>query len=208
MAAPRLLPGTGSAGSGAGVLGGLPPPQGLVSVPLCPVSPPVAHTAVSTQLHSPSQAPAVPTRQASGGLVLSPDCQPIPAKLVEKARSGEYMEMREFLLDNVKLLDKLEYTGLHHGMSRPRMREVSSPLAWIHCFLAYTAIRCQDPFARDMLSYARLILGEAMCHGGTGWLEYDRATRQQRAIDPLKPWNIIDPGLHSAFILSHSTGGG
>ena len=113
--------------------------------------------------------------------------------------------MREFLLDNVKLVDKLESTGFHPGMSRPRMREVSSPLAWIHCFLAYAAIRCQDPFTRDMLAYARLILGEAMCHGGTGWLEYDRAARQQRAIDPLKPWNILDPGLHSAFILSRNS---
>lgn len=43
-----------------------------------------------------------------------------------------------------------------------------------------------------------------MCHGGTGWLEYDRAARQQRAINPLRPWNVIDPGLHSAFILSRS----
>ena len=41
-----------------------------------------------------------------------------------------------------------------------------------------------------------------MCHGGSGWLEYDRAARQQRAIDPAKPWNVLDPGLHSSFILS------
>lgn len=64
------------------------------------------------------------------------------------------------------------------------------------------AIRSRDPLTRDMLAYARLILGEAMSHGGTGWLEYDRAARQQRAIDP---WNVLDPGLHSAFILSRSS---
>ena len=64
---------------------------------------------------------------------------------------------------------------------------MSSPLAWIHCFLAYAAIRCRDPFTSDMLVYARLILGEAMCHGGSGWLEYERAARQQRATDLAKP---------------------
>ena len=82
---------------------------------------------------------------------------------------------------------------------------MSSPLSWNHCFLAFVAIRCWDPFTRDMLAYARLILREAMCHGGSGWLDYDRAARQQRAIDPAKPWNVLDPGLHSSFILSRSS---
>ena len=53
--------------------------------------------------------------------------------------------------------------------------------------------------------YVSLCEGEAMCHGGSGWLEYDRATRQQRAIDPAKPWNVLHPGLHSSFILSWSS---
>ena len=44
-----------------------------------------------------------------------------------------------------------------------------------------------------------------MCHGGSGWLEYDRAARQQHAIDPAKPWNVLDPGLHSSFIVSRSS---
>ena len=74
------------------------------------------------------------------------------------------MKMRDFLMDNVKLLDRLESTGLQPGSSvHPRMCEVSFPLAWIHCFLAYAAICCQDSFTRDMLAYARLILVEAMC---------------------------------------------
>ena len=44
-----------------------------------------------------------------------------------------------------------------------------------------------------------------MCHGRSGWLEYHRAARQQRAIDPAKPWNVLDHGLHSSFILSRSS---
>ena len=39
---------------------------------------------------------------------------------------------------------------------------------------------------------------------GSEWLEYDSAARQQCAIDPAKPWNVFDPGLHSSFILSQN----
>ena len=86
------------------------------------------------------------------------------------------------------MVDRLVSTGLQPGaMLCTRMSEVSSPLAWIHCFLAYAAIRCRDQFTSDMLAYARLILEEAMCHGGSGLFEYNRAARQQRAIDPAKP---------------------
>ena len=41
--------------------------------------------------------------------------------------------------------------------------------------------------------------------GGGHVIEYDRAARQQHAIDPAKPWNVLDPGLHSSFILSRSS---
>ena len=148
------------------------------------------------------------------GLSLSPDCEPIPAKLVEKSRAGQFIEMREFLPDNVKLVDKLEsaqaagFPSVYaNPMHRPRLREVSTPLSWIHCFLAYVAVRTDDSKTRDMLTYARLVLGEAMAHGGIGWLEYDRAARQQRALDPTKAWNVLDIGLHSKLILGHSASG-
>ena len=48
-----------------------------------------------------------------------------------------------------------------------------------------------------MLVYARLVLGEAMSHGGPDWLEYDRVARQLRADNTSKPWNVLDSGLHS-----------
>uniref|UniRef100_A0A1X7U1S3 C3H1-type domain-containing protein n=1 Tax=Amphimedon queenslandica TaxID=400682 RepID=A0A1X7U1S3_AMPQE len=205
---PHPLAPTGITGGtgipGTGILGGVPPPQSLASVPILhPGLGPLAVPAAPAVVGSGHGQPTMPARQAPG-LVLSPDCQPIPGKLVEKVLSGQFVEMREFLADNVKLLDSLEATpGGNAG--RPRVREVSSPLTWIHCFMAYAAIRCKDPFTRDMLAYARLILGEAMRHGGSGWLEYDRAARQQRAIDPTKPWNVLDPGLHSALVLSRGS---
>ena len=147
----------------------------------------------------------------SSGFVLSSVSGPLPAKLVEKARSGQFVEMREFLVDNIRLMDRLESTqsaGLLslHPFHRPQLREVTSPLTWAYCFMAYVAVRTCDPLARDMLAYARLILGEAQRHGGLGWIDYDRAARQLKAIDPLKPWNSLESGLHSAMILGHSSG--
>ena len=50
-----------------------------------------------------------------------------------------------------------------------------------------------DPTTCDQLAYSRLIIREALCHGGVGWLNYDRAFRQQAAVDHLcggTHWNI------------------
>ena len=122
---------------GTGILGGLPPPPGLTSVSLCLTSPSVVQTSFPVQLGGPLQVAALPARPATG-LVLSPDCRPIPAKLIKRSLSGQFVEMWVFLMENVKLVNRQESTGLQPDlMVHPRMREVSSPLAWIHCFLAY-----------------------------------------------------------------------
>jgi hypothetical protein len=46
---------------------------------------------------------------------------------------------------------------------------------------------------RDQVVYARLLIKEAR-HGGTGWLAYDRAFRQQVASEPTQRWNAVIPG--------------
>ena len=56
-----------------------------------------------------------------------------------------------------------------------------------------------------MLAYSRLLIREALRHGGSGWLEYDRVFRRQLAINPLMQWNTIDPGLQAATILGQRT---
>ena len=143
-------------------------------------------------------------------LSLSPDCRPIPAKLVEKSRAGQFVK----LPDNVKLVDKLEsaqaagFPSVYaNPMHQPRLREVRTPVSWIHCFLAHVAVQTDDSRTRDMLTYARLVLGEAMAHGEIGWLEYDRAACQQRGLDPAKPWIVLNTGLHSRLILGCSASG-
>ena len=44
----------------------------------------------------------------SQGMILSPALQPIPARLVHRIQSGEFVEMRDLLCDNIALHNQLE----------------------------------------------------------------------------------------------------
>ena len=61
--------------------------------------------------------------------------------------------------------------------------------------MGYLAIRTPDPATWSQLAYARLLIKEAQCHGGLGWLDYDRAFRQQAATAPSPAWNTLNPVL-------------
>ena len=60
------------------------------------------------------------------------------------------------------------------------------------------AIITSDPATRDQLAYARLIIREALYHGGA---DYDRAFRQQAAADTLLRWNTLLLGLQASTML-------
>ena len=151
----------------------------------------------------------LPHLSSTSGLVLSPAAESFPRKLVDKVNSGQFVEMRELLSDNIALLHQLEatpgYYPLHlAGVARPRLSDVSSLTTWCYCFLAYMAIRNN----MNQVAYARLIIREALHHGGAGWLDYDRAFRQQATLDPSLRWNTLLPGLLASTMLGRSTGQG
>ena len=50
--------------------------------------------------------------QSNGGLSLSPSKSPNPHRIVIKAQSGQFVNMRIFLSDNVALLQQLEAFGI------------------------------------------------------------------------------------------------
>ena len=144
---------------------------------------------------------------------LSISTRPIPARIVQQVRAGRFIEMRELLGDNAAV--KHHFEELHGTMglhilpttSRPRVREVNSLPSWVCCFLTYLAVGTMDPATRDRLTYAVLLIREAMRHGGQGWMEYDRLFRQQAAIDPSLQWNTIHPGLQATTILAQRPSG-
>ena len=155
-----------------------------------------------------SYPPAAPLPATSAGLILSPAAAPFPQKLVDKVRSGQFLEMRDLLADNISLVQQLEtMQATSHiamvGPTRPRLREPTTLSTWLYCFLAYAAIATSDPKTRDQFAYARLIIREALRHGNSGWLDYDRSFRQQAAADPSLPWNTLVPSLQASMILGH-----
>lgn len=142
-------------------------------------------------------------------LILSPALSPIPAKVVEKARSGAFVDFKEFLGDNALLLQRIQdlsQAGATPGaaqslVSNSRMREVSDPLTWASCFLAFLAAKIDHEETRRLAAYAMIILQLARKHGGSGWLLYDRQFRLQQAAGAGLSWADINPSLLAATVL-------
>ena len=210
--------------SGSVGLGVMPPALALASVPLVhevldgrrPSSAALTPAAVAplvapqvSEVES-STLPSVMLSHPGLGLSLSPATSPFPQKLVDRVRSGQFVDMRDLLTDNVSLIQQLNTFGGNHafpslpGMLRPRLREVTSLPSWIYCFLTYIAIRANDQGVRDMLAYAHLMVREAQRHGGSGWLDYDRVFRQQAALDPSLRWNTLHPGIQAATLVGRT----
>lgn len=149
----------------------------------------------------------------SGGLILSSALDPVPQRLVQRIQAGRFIEMRELLSDNIALHDQLEtLQGTVNLVSTPalpaRQREVPSLVSWTYCFLAFAAVQTSDPATRHILAYGRLLIREALRHGGRGWQEYDRTFRRLREIDPSLPWNTLLPDLQASTILGQRQGNG
>ena len=174
-----------------GTLGVLPQPSLLTSVATMPSVPGIPQSLpLLPSAGSLAPAPAVPTTSApslhpgglqsvlgllppvsqSQGLVLSSALKPIPACLVGRITSGQFTEMRDLLTDNIALHDQLEaLQGTYHlttlpNSIRPRVREAPSLISWVYCFMAYVATRTSDTQTRDMLTYCRLLIQEALRH--------------------------------------------
>ena len=145
-------------------------------------------------------------------IVLSLALPPITAKLATKILSGQFVDMKELLADNMTLCHQLEAFPSHQhlctGGAKPRLREIDSPLTWVSCFLAYAAVRTSDIQTRNLLTYGRLVVREAQRHSGPGWLEYDRLFRQHAALSPSTVWHELNPSLHASTVLSYRAGPG
>ena len=98
----------------------------------------------------------------------------LPTKLVLKIHSGQHVEMKELLTDNTALQQHLDdiRPQLHPvytlpGTARSSLRDLHT----VGVDLLIPGI-CRDkvirPSCQNLLTYARLILGEANQHSGSG----------------------------------------
>lgn len=55
----------------------------------------------------------------------------------------------------------------------------------------YLAVWTQNQVTTDQITYALLMVKEAMQHGVHDWIDYHRLFQKQAAIDPGLQWNVI-----------------
>ena len=196
-----------------------PAPASIANVRLIS-SGPAASPSHSAQPLASSLATAAPICSvlpaASAAFQLSSSFQPVPAKMVAKIRSLQYVDMRELLPDNVSLLKNMEELDAKFvsaslpATARPKLREVHSLLTWASCFTLYVAILAESHphVVQQRLAYMALIVREARRNGGEGWRSYDTIFRQNAASNPALDWSILDSALYSStFLVQRSQSG-
>ena len=122
--------------------------------------------------------------------------------MVSKIQSNQLIEL---LPDNLALQQHIEaFTGAigsanqqFHLHSKTKFTEIHTIQSWMNCFLTHMTVRIPDIGTQHMLTYARLILQEAMRHESSGWL---LISVQKAAIPPLFP---VAYGNHHQQVTRH-----
>ena len=118
--------------------------------------------------------------------------------LIEKIKSGSYVDFADFLPHNV--LEHTAWDNKHvsrtvDGSSVPKVTEFAE---WIQCMMLYVSILCQEYPERiaDLLGYVTNI---AMLYQESdekgAWLRYDEAFRRKASLRRLTTWSKWDKEL-------------
>ena len=186
---------------------------------VAPLSAPLGHVAIisADDVTVPPPAPVLPTltsteppptKPISRPFILSRNSTPVPAKLVAKIASLQFVDMRELLPDNIALAERLAALPQHLQVVRannPQLdsqREVASIASWSWAFTTYVAIISQahPNLTISRLAYMRNILREANRLGGSGWRTYDYVFRSQAAVDTTMDWAELNPTLALSYL--------
>ena len=96
-----------------------------------------------------------------------------------------FVDFVEILPDNLDLLRKLQASSISgaNETGHRRLQQVSSRGTWMQCLVVYAdiALRASPGRALKHMAYLRMVVHEAQCHSGTGWLLYDTGFRQMAA---------------------------
>ena len=134
----------------------------------------------------------------------------LPAKLVEKAQSLEFVEMEEFLPTprslrlaeqrklNPSLQDALvgALTQFQASQQRRSQRRVLDILTWTRCFSLYIAVvaKAKAEMVPVMVAHLHTVYKlQRRAPEATAWLEYDVQFRMEAAASEDRVWNCTDP---------------
>ena len=111
-------------------------------------------------------------------ITTGPNSTPIPQKIFQKIRKGEYVDLAELL--PVRLGGQQESLG-----SGAKSKRISNILQWVECFNAYTSV---------VLAQSKRPIGLFLSHC-EDWIQYDSNFRKQAAAFSSEKWAEIHPTL-------------
>ena len=128
----------------------------------------------------------------------SPDHKASSELLIEKIKSGGYVDFSDFLPQNI-----LEYTAwdnrhVSHSVDASSTPQITEFAEWIQCMMVYVSVLCEEYPERtaDMLGY---IANIAMLYQDSdergAWLRYDVAFRRKASSRRLLTWSKWDKDL-------------
>jgi len=184
----------------------MPNPSSLASIPL--IAPHTLSPLAVTQTQPLAGGPAGPSTVApitctlglgvntNHTVTVGPNAMPIPNKLIQKIKRGEYVDMTELLPEKLGQMEEEQSSSDKKDKKRNKAK-ISSVAQWGECFNAYITVVNQHQPERmsDLLSYASLILRASRMYQGEGWIQYDRNFRKKAAAFPSLSWGNIDNSL-------------
>ena len=186
----------GPFGSSAFLAGSTTPTPSVIA----PTFSSAAPLSVGASSIAPSSLYIAPSRSARPGFDAGPGRPPIPPKLVEKIRLGEYIDFAELLPDSLRDNELPRELMLEHQHlvipKRPPRREVRDIISWIDCWIAYCQVVLTFSPSRsvELLKYLDLIVRTHRSFPSADvWLRYDRGFRRKAACSPVPlDWGSTD----------------
>ena len=128
-----------------------------------------------------------------------PCAVPVPAKLAQRIRRKEFVDMALLLPECLSQLteDRPKSDPREETKGKKARRKVVNILQWVECFHTYISVVVVQQPSRvaDLLGYASLIVHAARKFKGDGWVQYDRNFRKRAAAAPTEPWAGINQSL-------------
>ena len=120
---------------------------------------------------------------------------PVPAKLTERIRRGEYVEMGELLPE---FWSGQKDEVLREAKPR-RTRKVADISTWLQSFVSYVEVRgaAAPELIPELMAYQVTIVRVSQNFSGLAWVHYDQAYWRQAALTGHFKWSVINATLYT-----------